>query len=82
MEVAAYYIVSESLANIGKHAQADTATVRVDRDADRLIVEIVDDGIGGASMYGGSGLGGLRDRAEVLGGQVRITSPGRRRQHH
>ena len=82
VEVAAYYIVSEALANIGKHAHADTATVRVDREADRLVVEVVDDGIGGASIYGGSGLRGLRDRAEVLGGEVLHHQPGRWRQHH
>jgi signal transduction histidine kinase len=74
VEVAAYYIVSEALANIGKHAHASTATVRVDRDADVLIVEVIDDGIGGASMVGGSGLRGLRDRAEVLGGQLLIST--------
>ena len=87
VEVAAYYIVSEALANIGKHAHADTATVRVDREADLLVVEVIDDGIGGASIYGGSGLRGLRDRAEVLGGQVLIrtrpaaAAPSERRSH-
>ena len=75
VEVAAYYIVSEALANIGKHAQANTATVRVDREADRLVVEVVDDGIGGANIYGGTGLRGLRDRAEVLGGEMLIVNP-------
>jgi hypothetical protein len=77
VEVAAYYIVSEALANIGKHAHANTATVCVDRDADRLVVEVIDDGIGGANIFGGTGLRGLRDRAEVLGGNVSIaSSPG------
>jgi signal transduction histidine kinase len=77
VEVAAYYIVSEALANIGKHAHASTATVCVDRDADRLVVEVIDDGIGGANIFGGTGLRGLRDRAEVLGGNVSIAnSPG------
>ena len=75
VEVAAYYIVSEALANIGKHAHANTATVRVDRDSDLLVVEVVDDGIGGASFSGGSGLRGLRDRTEVLGGEVLIANP-------
>jgi len=75
VEVAAYYIASEALANIGKHAHANTATVRVNRDGDLLVVEVSDDGIGGASITGGSGLRGLRDRAEVLGGRVLITNP-------
>jgi signal transduction histidine kinase len=75
IEVAAYYIVSEALTNIGKHAHANSATVRVDQDAGLLTVEVIDDGIGGASIFGGSGLRGLRDRAEVLGGQVLIANP-------
>ena len=48
VEVAAYYVVCESLANIGKHAQATSSTVDVERDGDTLVVEVVDDGIGGA----------------------------------
>jgi len=75
VEVAAYYIVSEALANIAKHARANTATVCVERDVDRLVVEVIDDGIGGANIFGGTGLRGLRDRAEVLGGQVLIGTP-------
>ena len=75
VEVAAYYIVSEALANIAKHAHANSATVRVEPDGDLLVVEVSDDGIGGAGVLGGSGLRGLRDRAEVLGGHVLIENP-------
>ncbi len=75
VEVAAYYIVSEALTNVAKHARADSATVHVDRDGDLLVVEVVDDGVGGATVFGASGLRGLRDRAEVLGGRLLITNP-------
>ena len=74
-EVAAYYVVSESLANIGKHARADSATVDVARRNGDLVVEIVDDGIGGADTERGSGLRGLADRVEALGGRLRVWTP-------
>jgi signal transduction histidine kinase len=75
VEVAAYYVVSESLANIGKHAQADAATVAVARVNGRVVVEVVDDGVGGADTESGSGLRGLADRVEALGGRLRIWTP-------
>jgi signal transduction histidine kinase len=75
LEVAAYYLVSESLANLGKHAEASSATVEVTRSDDQLFVEIVDDGIGGADTERGSGLRGLADRVEALGGRLRVWSP-------
>jgi signal transduction histidine kinase len=75
VEVAAYYVVSESLANIGKHAQASTATVTAVRSDDELVVEIVDDGVGGADTEGGSGLRGLADRVEALDGRLRVWTP-------
>jgi len=75
LEVAAYYVVSESLANIGKHAQATSATVDVARANGDVVVEIVDNGIGGASTEGGSGLRGLADRVEALGGRLRVWTP-------
>jgi signal transduction histidine kinase len=75
VEVAAYYLISESLANIGKHAQASSATVEVTRDEAYVRVEVVDDGIGGADTEGGSGLRGLADRVEALGGRLRVWSP-------
>ncbi len=75
VEVAAYYVVSESLTNVGKHAHASMAMVRVTRDADVLVVEIVDDGVGGADTERGSGLRGLADRVEALGGRLRVWTP-------
>jgi len=75
LEVAAYYLVSESLANVGKHAQATSATVEVTRRATDVVVEIVDDGVGGADEEQGSGLRGLADRVEALGGRLRVWSP-------
>jgi signal transduction histidine kinase len=75
VEVAAYYVVNESLANIGKHAGATVASVRVMRSDDLLVVEIVDDGVGGADTERGSGLRGLADRVEAIGGRLRIWSP-------
>jgi signal transduction histidine kinase len=74
-EVAAYYVVSESLANVGRHAMADSATVDVARRNGDLVVEIVDDGIGGADTERGSGLRGLADRVEALGGRLRVWTP-------
>lgn len=68
IEVAAYYVVCESLTNIGKHAQATSATVEVARANDQIVVEVVDDGCGGADSERGSGLRGLADRVEALGG--------------
>jgi signal transduction histidine kinase len=75
VEVAAYYVVSESLANIAKHAQATSASVAVARTNRRVVVEIVDDGVGGADTERGSGLRGLADRVEALGGGLRVWTP-------
>jgi signal transduction histidine kinase len=75
IEVAAYYVVSESLANIGRHAHATTVTIEVIRESDELVVEVVDDGVGGADTERGSGLRGLADRVEALGGQLRVWTP-------
>ncbi len=75
LEVAAYYLVSESLANLGKHAEASSATVEVIRSEGQLLVEVADDGIGGADTERGSGLRGLADRVEALGGRLRVWSP-------
>ena len=73
-EVAAYYLVSESLANVAKHAQATTVMVDVAYTDEQLVVEIVDDGQGGASTEAGSGLRGLADRVEALDGRLRVWS--------
>jgi signal transduction histidine kinase len=75
LEVAAYYLVAETLTNVGKYAQASQATVEVTRGNGAIWVEVVDDGVGGADTRGGSGLRGLADRVEALGGRLRIWSP-------
>jgi signal transduction histidine kinase len=75
VEVAAYYVVSESLANVAKHARATRATVSLERQSGRLVVEVVDDGVGGADTERGSGLRGLADRVEALGGRLRVWTP-------
>jgi signal transduction histidine kinase len=75
IEVAAFYLVSESLANVTKHASATSATVEVGRANGEVVVEVVDDGIGGADTELGTGLRGLADRVEALGGRLRVWSP-------
>jgi signal transduction histidine kinase len=75
VEVAAYYVVSESLANVGKHAHASSVSVDVARSNGQLLVEIVDNGVGGADTERGSGLRGLADRVEALGGRLRVWTP-------
>ncbi|MBP2320355.1 signal transduction histidine kinase [Kibdelosporangium banguiense] len=75
VEVAAYYLVCEALANIAKHANASTAYIDARLQDDRLRVTVSDDGIGGATTRSGSGLVGLTDRVEALGGTLSITSP-------
>jgi signal transduction histidine kinase len=74
IELAAYFIVSESLTNANKYADADTVWIRVAPVADELLVEIVDDGSGGADPASGTGLRGLADRIEALGGRLEIDS--------
>ncbi|CAN5712223.1 GAF domain-containing protein [soil metagenome] len=75
VEVAAYYLVAESLTNAAKHAQASTAWVVAEIDGPNLRLSIRDDGVGGADAGRGSGLIGLTDRAEALGGHLHISSP-------
>ncbi|HWE08954.1 MAG TPA: GAF domain-containing protein [Solirubrobacteraceae bacterium] len=75
VEVAAYYAVSEALANAIKHAQASMVRVSLEVGETALRLEISDDGVGGADPSQGSGLLGLSDRAEALGGTLRVTSP-------
>jgi len=74
VETAAYFVVAEAMANAAKHAKATQITVRIARDADRLVVEVTDDGRGGADLAG-SGLVGLRRRVEALDGTLAVTSP-------
>jgi signal transduction histidine kinase len=74
VESAAYFIVAEALANIGKHANAEQVDIVIRRERDELVVEVVDDGGGGADP-GGNGLGGLARRVEALDGTFLVTSP-------
>jgi signal transduction histidine kinase len=74
VEVTAYYVVSEALTNVAKHANASAVEVDVDTD-DRLVrLAIRDDGVGGADPARGSGLIGLKDRVEGTGGTLRVES--------
>jgi len=73
-EVAAYYVVAEALTNTAKHARASVVTVRVDTGAESLHLSIEDDGIGGADTGKGSGLVGLTDRVEAIGGKLTVSS--------
>ena len=75
VEVAAYFVVSEALANAAKHARASTVLVEVSHADGYLHVTVRDDGHGGADLEGGTGLIGLTDRLEALGGTMVITSP-------
>jgi PAS domain S-box-containing protein len=75
VEVGAYYVVSEALTNTAKHSRASHVAVRGQAKDDAFSLSISDDGIGGADLGKGSGLIGLRDRVEALGGRMRIVSP-------
>jgi signal transduction histidine kinase len=68
-------VVSESLANIGKHARADSARIDLTCVDGILVVEVADDGVGGADTERGTGLRGLADRVEALGGRLRVWTP-------
>jgi PAS domain S-box-containing protein len=75
VEAAAYYVVSEALANVAKFAEATTTSVRISDDGEQLFVEVVDDGRGGADPARGSGLRGLSDRVAALEGTFTVESP-------
>jgi signal transduction histidine kinase len=75
VEAAAYFVASEALANVTKHAQASNVTITVTRADGWVRLEVADDGIGGADTAGGSGLSGLRDRVEALDGHLEVRSP-------
>jgi signal transduction histidine kinase len=75
VEVAAYFTVSEALANAAKHACAATIEIAARVSEGRLLLSVDDDGVGGADASCGSGLTGLRDRVEALGGSIRVHSP-------
>jgi len=75
VEGAAYFVISEALANVTKYADATKTTVRVRRLADHVTIEVSDDGIGGADPRSGSGLRGLADRLAALDGTITVASP-------
>jgi signal transduction histidine kinase len=74
VEAAAYFVVAEGLANVAKHSQATSAQVHVRESTSQLLVTVEDDGIGGVDIGGGTGLRGLEDRAEALGGHLVVES--------
>jgi signal transduction histidine kinase len=75
VELAAFFIVSEALTNVAKHAGASYAEVELEMTAALLVVEVRDDGVGGAAADAGTGLRGMADRVEALGGRLRVWSP-------
>jgi signal transduction histidine kinase len=75
IEATVYFVVSEALANVAKHAAAEAATVTIRRRSGRLVVQVSDDGAGGARPEKGSGLRGLADRVASAGGALRVDSP-------
>lgn len=74
VEVAAYFVCCEAIANAAKHAGADSVRIEAEMSADGLELSVVDDGRGGASLNGGTGLRGLADRVEALGGRLEVRS--------
>ena len=75
VEAAAYFVCAEALTNVAKYAQTDAATIGVRRENGRLVVRVADEGVGGADATRGSGLRGLADRVEAVGGRLTVTSP-------
>ncbi len=75
VEAAAYFVVSEGLANVAKHARARSAAIHARRSGDSLVLVVTDDGQGGARLGEGSGLSGLVTRLDALGGTLSVTSP-------
>ncbi len=75
VEVSAYYVVAEALTNAAKYARASAVSVGAEVAGDLLRVTVRDDGVGGADLAGGTGLAGLKDRVEALGGRIVLHSP-------
>jgi signal transduction histidine kinase len=75
VETGAYYVVAEALTNVAKHAQASQASVGIRRRGEQLVIDVRDDGRGGATRLAGSGLDGLAQRVEALDGSLDIDSP-------
>jgi signal transduction histidine kinase len=81
VEAAAYYVVAEALANVAKYAHASQVSVSVARRNGKAVIGVVDDGVGGANPTRGSGIRGLADRVEALGGRLQVESPPGRGTH-
>ena len=77
LEATAYFVAAEGLTNVTKHAHASSASLRACVEEGKLVIEVADNGVGGAAPNGGTGLRGLADRVEAQGGQLRIESPSR-----
>jgi signal transduction histidine kinase len=75
VEITAYYVIAEALSNAAKHARASAVTVQTEVADDILLLAVRDDGAGGADFTHGTGLAGLRDRVEALGGRISLHSP-------
>jgi PAS domain S-box-containing protein len=75
VEAAAYYLIAEALTNVTKYARASAVRVRVAASDASVVIEVSDDGVGGADAAAGSGLRGLADRVEALGGSLEVASP-------
>jgi signal transduction histidine kinase len=75
VEAAAYFLVAEALTNVAKYAQASEVTIDVRRENGAVLVDVADDGVGGADVAGGSGLRGLHDRVAAVDGELTIDSP-------
>jgi signal transduction histidine kinase len=75
IESTIYFVVTEALANVAKHAAATRASIVISRRGDRLVVEVADNGVGGARVMPGSGLAGLAERVAAVGGRIQVVSP-------
>jgi signal transduction histidine kinase len=75
VEAAAYFVVAEALTNVTKYANASQAEVRIARNGGYAVVEVHDDGVGGADPATGTGLRGLSDRLAALDGRLEVHSP-------
>jgi signal transduction histidine kinase len=75
VEVSTYYVIAEALTNAGKHARASAVSVQIEVVGEVLLLAVRDDGAGGASFTRGTGLAGLKDRVEALGGRIFLDSP-------
>jgi signal transduction histidine kinase len=75
VEAVAYFVASEALANVAKYAHATSVAIQLEQQGGQIVLEVVDDGVGGAHVGEGSGLTGLADRVEAVGGTLTIDSP-------